>query len=41
MDIIHDKIKVIEPSAIGGHIGDLVDIESAFGFRNYLINLIQ
>ena len=32
MDIIHDKIKVTEPSAIAGHVGDLVGYESTFGF---------
>ena len=32
MDIIHEKIKVTEPSAIAGHVGDLVGYESTFGF---------
>ena len=34
--LIASKIKSINSNEIGGHIGDLVNLESALGFKNYL-----
>ena len=37
--IICDKIKNLEPDEIGGHIGDMINLESALGFKKLFTSL--
>ena len=38
--LISDKIKLINPNEIGGHIGDLVNLENALSFKK-LFNVLK
>ena len=33
LKIVCDKIKEIDPKEIGGHIGDMINLENALGFK--------
>ena len=35
MNYFSDKIKSINPSKIGGHIGDMVNLENALSFKKF------
>ncbi len=35
ISILADKIKTINPNEIGGHIGDMVNLENSLGFKNF------
>ncbi len=39
IDIISNKIKSIQPDEIGGHIGDMVNLENAFAFKKFFNTL--
>ena len=41
IDLIVKKINQIDPNQIGGHVGDLVSIESIFAFKKFLKKLNQ
>ena len=36
IETISNKIKSLEPKNIGGHIGDMISLESIFAFKNFL-----
>ena len=36
IDLILNKINGINPNEIGGHIGDMVNLEKRLAFKNYL-----
>ena len=35
IDLLVDKIKSVSPNEIGGHIGDMVNLENALGFKKF------
>ena len=35
IDLLADKIKSVSPNEIGGHIGDMVNLENALGFKKF------
>ena len=39
IDLLVDKIKSVSPNEIGGHIGDMVNLENALGFKKFFDTL--